>query len=173
MQRTDDYAISAVLSSDGAPLMGRTVRLAVTGQSEQALVTDENGRVTWSFPVQLEPGSYEVKATYAGGGDERASGAHQPLDVLIEDTGATIALTGKKAKDGLTARVFDADTQASGVAQLAVTFWADGIQDGTGTTGEDGVVAYQPSKDGEKAKSFEVRFAGDSRWRGTRETLAG
>ena len=172
VQRTDDYAISAVLSSEGAPLAGRTVRLAITGQSERELVTDSSGQVSWAFPMQLEPGSYEVKATYAGAETEKASGAHQPLDVLIEDTAATLSLTGKKPKDGLVARVFDADTTSSGIAGLAVTFWADGVQDGTGTTADNGVVTYQPSKQGEKAKSFEVRFAGDNRWRGTRETLA-
>ncbi|MEO6206138.1 MAG: S8 family serine peptidase [Mycobacteriales bacterium] len=171
VQRTDPFTIGGVLTSDGAPLAGRTLQLAITGQTTSDAVTDAEGRVSWTFPMALEPGSYEVTAGYAGTSTEKASGAHQPLDVLAEDTGATLALVGAKSKDGLTARVFDADAASSGVAGVLVTFWADGVQDGSATTDANGRATYLPTKKSEKAKTYELRFAGDSRWRGVRETL--
>lgn len=171
VQRTDPFTISGVLTSERAPLAGRTLHLAITGQTTSDAVTDAEGRVSWTFPMTLEPGSYEVTAGYDGTSTEKASGAHQPLDVLVEDTAATLALVGAKPKDGLTARLFDADTASSGVAGVPVTFWAEGVQDGSATTDANGVATYLPTKKNEKAKTYELRFAGDSRWRGVRQTL--
>jgi serine protease len=160
-QRTDSVAVSAVLTSAGAPVTDQPVRLSLGSGRTADVVTDAAGTVRWTLPLDVDPGTYDLSATYAGSSTLASSGDHQPLDVLAEDTATSLSALDKKG--ALTATVTDADAQANPVAGVPVAFFADGVQVGTATTDAQGVASYTPAK---KAKqTYEARFPGDSSWR--------
>jgi subtilisin family serine protease len=166
-QRTDAVFVSAVLTSAGAAVAGAPVRLALAGGPARDLVTDATGTVTWSLPLDVDPSSYELAATYAGDATHQPSGAHRLLTVTAEDT--TTVLTAQGKSTVLTARVSDADTATTGAAGVLVAFFADGKQIGTATTDSTGAASFTPSK---KAKQgYEARFAGDDRWLASSDSL--
>ena len=164
VQRTDPLAVSVSLAdASGDPVSGASVELAIVAgdvRRTTTVVTDAAGRASAALPVDVEPGTVELSATYAGSVTTKPSGAHQPLDVLREDTAVSAA---GSTKDLVVATLSDADDVTSGVAGVPVVLVDDKGGESTATTDAQGRATW-PLEGTTKSKHYQVRFAGDTRW---------
>jgi uncharacterized repeat protein (TIGR01451 family) len=84
-------SFSARLTANGSPLAGRRLRFSLGDQDVRKL-TDANGAATVTLNLLTVPGSYQLKASFAGGGGYAASFVTSPFTITKQIT--AIALTG-------------------------------------------------------------------------------
>ncbi|MHB1487401.1 MAG: Ig-like domain repeat protein [Acidimicrobiales bacterium] len=70
-------------AQNGTPLAGRNVTFSLAGQTATAM-TDSSGKATATVHVNVTPGSYPVKASYAGSKNYLASSAQATFTVRWE-----------------------------------------------------------------------------------------
>jgi len=76
---------SAVLTSNGAPVAGQTIKFGLSSQRRQAL-TDSNGRATVVIPLLVVPGQHEVRATFAATNQYQTSTTTAPFTIVKQNT---------------------------------------------------------------------------------------
>jgi serine protease len=164
VQRTDGLPVAvSLVDAAGDPVAGASVDLTLAAGDvlrTTTVTTDAAGRASAALPVDLEPGTVELSATYAGSATTTPSGAHQAVDVLREDTVTAVTVSGK---DVVTATLADADTASNRVAGVTVVLVDDKGGETPATTDAQGQATWAP-QGAAKSKTYEVRFAGDARW---------
>ena len=154
-----------VTDASGTGLAGQPVAFEITGPDGSETFdaqTDGDGVARITEAMDSAPGSYVVTARFAGDESFAPSADLASFVLEREDTAATLEVTGKGAKQTLTATLSDGDS-ADAIADRAVEFFADGESIGLGTT--DGAGRAQmtvPPRFRGGSHDFEVRFAGDT-----------
>lgn len=160
---TDPVSLAAVLTSEGAPLAGRTVTFTVGGL-QQAAVTDSTGRAHVSLPLDLDPGSYTATVSFAVAGGYAASTATAPLEVVADET--ALLYTGDTAARGESVQASAVLTEDDDIP-LAGRSVAFTLQERTVTavTDADGrAAAILPAPDHGRSQIVTVDYAGETRY---------
>jgi hypothetical protein len=159
---TDPVSLSAVLSSEGTPLSGRTLTFAV-GALTQTAVTDGAGRAQVSVDLDVDPGSYDVTAAFSAAPGFAASSATAALDVVADPT--TLVYTGETTASGDTIDARALLTEDGGVA-LAGRVIAFAVQGRTVTAvtdaqGQAAATLHAPGHG--RIQTVSAAFTGESR----------
>jgi hypothetical protein len=158
-QYSDSVDASVTLTSGGAPVGDAAINFELGSRSASA-TTDENGVATMTLPLDLAPGSYELIARYAGGGDLLPSGDSSSLTITREGTG--LEYTGQRSTSSkiiqLAARLSEDDGPA--LAGQTITFAMNG-QTITAVTDSSGVAqaAAESPKPG-RAATVTISYTG-------------
>ncbi len=167
-QYSDGATLEVRLADDtGAGLANRSVTIALAG-NETSVTTAADGTARATFTLGADPGEYTATASFAGDHpylpDEAASG----FTIEKEESALTLKAVGSGKKRTLEARLFDSDTETSGIGGRDIVFFADGAQIGTGRTSNDGVAKLSvPAGYRGGAHSFRAVFNGDTWFTGT------
>ncbi|MEA2499369.1 MAG: hypothetical protein QOH26_1774, partial [Actinomycetota bacterium] len=163
---TDSTEVSAMLTSDGAPVAGESVNLSLGSQSASVL-TDATGAARTTFPLSDAPGNYEVRAGYEGSDSYGPSSATSPFTIQRELT--KLAYTGTTSAKGdavhLEARLREDDGAA--LPGRTVTFDVGGrkftaVTNGAGLAAVDAAIPNHG-----KSQPVTANFAGDDLFDGS------
>ena len=120
----DNPAVTATLTSAGAPLADRSVIVTVGGAARFG-TTDLNGVVAVNVPIVAVPGSYRIIASFGGDATHMGSSASGPFTVAKATTSLSpLALPVVGAT--LTASLGGPPAQTQRLLQEAVTFTVSG-----------------------------------------------
>jgi choice-of-anchor C domain-containing protein len=86
------FTVTASLSSGGAPLAGKLVRIGI-GSSLLPAITDTSGQASVALLAALTPGSYPVTASFAGDGADASSSATAPVAITPQPTSLVLSGT--------------------------------------------------------------------------------
>jgi len=163
-----DNIVFQLLAPNNVPLSGKTVTIAVAGQTYTA-TTDVNGYAAISPELSLGAGTYDITADFDGTNDPQyltsdGSGAVQVNMIPTATTVGTISNTNTGASVTLNAKLVDTGTSASPtpLAGKSVTL-SFGNDTCSGTTLADGTVSCTVGAVTSAPGSYTVTaaFAGD------------
>ena len=139
-QYGDRITVTAHLVSGAAALDGKTVRIAL-GSTSLPATTNTQGNATVTMPVDVDPGTYTLTASFAGDSVYAASDATATLAVAARATNLTLSVGFASALSSVSATLTDqsAPTPAP-LAQRNVFFIITGI-DPTNTSTQQVVAA--------------------------------
>lgn len=165
-QHSDDARIAARLvnSSTDEPIAGQELvfeLVGVGGSRTWTATTGGDGVAGGPVAITDAPDTYtlnvrfaEVEGTYLGSADVAT------FVVDKDDSATTLAASGGRNDRQLTSTTTDADS-GLGLAGVPVTFFADGVEIATATTGDNGTATVDvPKKETKKNTNYEVRFGG-------------
>jgi hypothetical protein len=170
-QFSDTASIVATLTDqDGSPVSNADVSFEMVGADKSwTATTDDDGRATETIALDMRPGSYLIRAFYAGSSTHNETGGGMQFVVAKEDTNTSLSLAGKGSKRSLTAELTDADSPQTGVADALIEFFADGEKIGEARTGNNGRASIDvPARFQGGHHDFEARFGGNDNYEGSR-----
>lgn len=170
VQHSDDARFEVSITDDGGdPVSAAEVTVTIDAPEPRSftVVTGEDGRGSVTTPMVERPGTYGVRAVFAGDADRGASEGSMAIEVRREDTSLTLTASGNGNHKVLTARLVDADA-GSGVGNRVVGFSTDGEPLGAATTDASGTATYPVPPGARGAKeTFEALFEGDDYFAGS------
>jgi hypothetical protein len=145
-QQSAQYSDAATIKGSltdatGTPLAGRPVDFTLSGPGGTktwSATTNDSGVATKDVTADLDPGTYDLTASYAGEDGFDASTGTGSFDIAVDDSLSAVSVAGRASNRTLTATLADADTPSSGLADRSVTFFAGDHELATGTTDADG-----------------------------------
>lgn len=168
-QYSDEAVATALLTDpEGSGVEAAGVSFEVASGDEVLLsvpATTGSDGVARASLGGLEPGSYELRAIFAGD-DEKgllASEASAALTVSKEQTALAVSVDGHGANRYVKGLLTEADATSPPVSGKTIEFFNEGSSIGCATTGEDGWASLEvpPALRGAK-EEFSASFAGDS-----------
>jgi hypothetical protein len=146
-QYTDEVELSATLTTvDGAPIPDALVTFEIANDEVSdswAGVTESEGRAAIPARLLLQPGDYQLSATYEGeAGSLEPSATSQVFEISKEDSLLDLKLQGKGKNKSLVATLTDADDASFGIGDALITFWGDGEALGTATSDGSGRAVF-------------------------------
>jgi hypothetical protein len=165
-QSAGEYSDRATLSAKltdgaGSALASERVQFEFAGRTLDA-VTGADGIATVSAPLDVAPGTYSVKVSFAPSEWYDGSSASTTFTVTREDTVTALTVAGAGAGRRLLAHLTDEDS-GEGLAGRTIRFVADGDLIGTAQTDANGVATLVPPKNYRRAGiTYSAVFPGDS-----------
>lgn len=155
-------------SSDGSPVVGRTVSFTVAGSSAGSGVTNSSGvaSVSYAIPESLGVGSASIGAAFAGDPPYEASSGSGTLTVSKATTNTAAA--NRSGSIGETVDLQATLTRTTDGVPLAgrtIAFTVEGSSAGSGVTNDSGVASVSyviPEALGVGSAAVNVSFAGDA-----------
>ena len=163
-QYTDSADLEALLTDDaGRPLADRVVTFSLAGE-EITSTTNAAGLARATFPLTDDPDSYTASASVTETGRYLSAHTSSPFVIRKEDSAMTLAVGDPGKQRTLTARLFDADTPASGLSGRQIVFLADGVEIGRATTDSTGTASLGNlhARLRKGSHRFAARWAGDT-----------
>jgi 5-hydroxyisourate hydrolase-like protein (transthyretin family) len=171
-QYTDEVTLTARLRDDaGEPLSGTTVTLELDDTTHTAS-TDPTGRARVPVTLTMEPGTYQLTASFAGVEGYEPSTSSSHVTVEREKSKLTMSVTRKRAFRILKARVVDADS-GSPIAGIKVKLYRGATLLKTVTTGERGWATLWHRPSGTARGQYRASFGGTSSWTPSKDTASG
>jgi hypothetical protein len=161
-QFTDEAPIELLLEEEsGAPIADAEIDLTFSGASFSA-ATDGSGIAYLEVPLEMEPGVYELHASWPG--DETRAGASvsTPFTIEREDTALELEVSGNGNSKMVRARLTDLDS-GSGIAGRTVEFFTEDGSIGSAETDEQGIATLAPpTRHRNRNSRFSAAFYGDN-----------
>jgi hypothetical protein len=119
---------SAVLTSNGAPLAGKTVVFGLGSQRSLA-TTDSNGLASVDLPLLGLPGTDQVRVSFAGDRDYQSATTSSPFTISKQATSLELELpSAEQQKDGTILLAKLKDAQGRPLGQKTIFFVVSGNQ---------------------------------------------
>ena len=147
----DATALSAKLVSEaGAPLAGKPVRFAVTGEPVRTATTDANGVARTSFTPTQPAKAYPLTISFAGDAtDGRVTLSGLSVTVVAEATRLAALKAVKTSVTGRTVSTTLTDDDGKALGRQQVAWYAGSKKLATTATTARGVATYKGAKAGQ------------------------
>jgi hypothetical protein len=164
--------LTAKLSDNNGKLVsGKTVSFTLNGIKIGNAVTNSNGVATLKYTLKQTPGTYKIKAIFAGNENYTTFNINATLNVLINPTKLAVSNVKGVHKHtvNLTAKL--SDNNGKPVSGKTVSFTLNGIKIGNAVTNSNGVATLKYTlKQTRGAYKIKAIYTGNKNYKATNTT---
>jgi hypothetical protein len=157
--------------ANGAALATKQVTFSLVGDGSTrdfSAVTDGDGIASFTPTVTEAPGTYELRAMFAGSEGFGASSDLAAFVVEKEGSAVELEVRGQGSSKTLHARLADLDAPWDGISGRTIYFYSDSVLIGSTQTGTNGVATMSiPAAHRGAKRVYEAVFSGDDFYGGS------